>query len=344
MELYKNNFVLFWNILCSCCFVCSIGSLPTCKDNDHVIGEWRLKQVIPEKKSFFCCQWNNDDYLRFPDECGTREQSLVHKGLESIEHMFTGDPLFPSLVGGWGCYCDMLSNKRDDVTKREMFEWVPTNCVMLPWDAVQFCDLLGDRTMLLAGDSLMQQSAATLMSMVTKGGGHCSPQIKFGSTSHLVFNTRGHESLDKLLAATLPDICILNVGAWFHDDGDMYSILETLKDKLPLYASISPKTKYVWKTMSRGHVGCKERNFTAPVAVYYDDFNYKDDFNWRLHPNFDQMAKNYSYHIFNFPVIDMEPLFLRPDAHPAECLHYCVPGPLDIFSNLVLQTLYHHVV
>ena len=46
----------------------------------------------------------------------------------------------------------------------------------------------------------------------------------------------------------------------------------------------------------------------------------------------------------------MYPLYLRPDSHPGknswsdarfggDCLHLCIPGPLDIFSILLLHYL-----
>lgn len=43
-------------------------------------------------------------------------------------------------------------------------------------------------------------------------------------------------------------------------------------------------------------------------------------------------------------------LKLRPDAHPGamayqarggDCLHFCLPGPLDIFSHMLLHHLFH---
>ena len=66
----------------------------------------------------------------------------------------------------------------------------------------------------------------------------------------------------------------------------------------------------------------------------------KDEFQWRLHPTFDDMSIKWSQDPAHFlPVIDMSPLYLRPDAHPAECLHYCTPGPRDLFATLLMQML-----
>jgi hypothetical protein len=44
-----------------------------------------------------------------------------------------------------------------------------------------------------------------------------------------------------------------------------------------------------------------------------------------------------------FQLLSMEPLYLRPDAHvygsKHDCMHYCQPGPLDLFSVLLLQMM-----
>ena len=39
-------------------------------------------------------------------------------------------------------------------------------------------------------------------------------------------------------------------------------------------------------------------------------------------------------------VIDMSPLYQRPDAHALDdCLHFCTPGPLDLFGELLMAAL-----
>jgi hypothetical protein len=51
-----------------------------------------------------------------------------------------------------------------------------------------------------------------------------------------------------------------------------------------------------------------------------------------------------------YDVLDMEPLYQRPDAHPSsagrianDCLHYCFPGPVShLFSRLMMQKLFNN--
>ena len=84
-------------------------------------------------------------------------------------------------------------------------------------------------------------------------------------------------------------------------------------------------------------------------------------YHWELHPSFDQMAMQFAADL-GMGVIDMSPLYLRPDAHiggttgngyhmllageqrgaapeKMDCLHYCLPGPVDLFNVLLLQAL-----
>lgn len=45
----------------------------------------------------------------------------------------------------------------------------------------------------------------------------------------------------------------------------------------------------------------------------------------------------YSLRKYNITIIRMDPLFTRSDSHPHnldDCLHYSLPGPINIFSRL----------
>jgi len=67
-------------------------------------------------------------------------------------------------------------------------------------------------------------------------------------------------------------------------------------------------------------------------------------YNWDYFPDYDKFSLAYS-EILDIAFIDMSPLYFRPDSHPPkhidDCLHYCIPGPLDIFPQLLLNMLYN---
>ena len=67
---------------------------------------------------------------------------------------------YPRVMGN-GCSCQhaaRAAGRPDDfVTEAERYTWRPTHCTLPPFNGAQFCDALGNRTLLLAGDSTMQQ-------------------------------------------------------------------------------------------------------------------------------------------------------------------------------------------
>jgi len=122
----------------------------------------------------------------------------------------------------------------------------------------------------------------------------------------------------------------------------MYSVMENLRKLFPpMRANVlqngHKNVSMVWKTQNPGHVTCD--SFKEPQTHYTLAKPEMDNYCWNLHPTFDELSRNYST-IMNYEVIDMSPLYFRADAHPGfDCLHYCVPGPLDLFSILFLNKL-----
>ena len=65
-------------------------------------------------------------------------------------------------------------------------------------------------------------------------------------------------------------------------------------------------------------------------------------YHWERFPLWDAMAlnANITYHNKPIGVLDMGALYFRPDAHPGrDCLHSCLPGPIDIVGRILLQML-----
>jgi hypothetical protein len=148
-----------------------------------------------------------------------------------------------------------------------MYYWQPENCTLLRWNATQFCELLGNRTILLSGDSTMQQTASTLFSMLSAEtvkqsiayrlsanmtsnysssfniipglkvegtGSSCLKNIEFLRCDHLFpFHHAGDGGLIDFAGRFRelnPDIAVINAGAHLHDGGDMWHVMSKLKD------------------------------------------------------------------------------------------------------------------
>lgn len=214
----------------------------------------------------------------------------------------------------------------------------------------------------------MEQTANSLMNMITYGGGNCSEQIVFGISYLLVIHGGAHiRFFDHLLEhkyrgqTFMPDFIIMTVGAHLQDMGDINAIwsslvggpdpynINHLRDPKQRYIGRKIVPKLVWKTQNPGHIGCQNSSYPLiNISQYRRD---DDEFNWAIHLEFDEYSKRMCA-LHNISVIDMSPLYLRPDAHPGknmlllnkksshDCLHYCTPGPVDLFGNILLTQFY----
>ena len=119
----------------------------------------------------------------------------------------------------------------------------------------------------------MQQAATTLTNMILVGDGGCNDHIQFVKNYVLVYgetksNKNGETDLDPTLYQELidyrPDICVFTAGAHFMDEGDLYTMLEELKTRLPplrqTFHEEGLDMKFIWK------VGA---NPLSPIHAYW---------------------------------------------------------------------------
>ena len=114
-------------------------------------------------------------------------------------HLHSGNRTFTTCAASRGCSCDNITyttesaaNRGSYISTREMYVWRADSCSLLLWNATLFCSLLGNRVVFLTGDSTMEQTANSLMNMITYGGGNCSEQIVFGISYLLVIHGGAH--------------------------------------------------------------------------------------------------------------------------------------------------------
>ena len=162
---------------------------------------------------------------RFPCVEASSKEQKTHV------HSFSIKPGRHEPVEMFGSGCSdrcMAEPKRDAL---EGFTWVPDidpcaddgSCLFAPWSANAFCGALGDRTMMLLGDSTMGQFASTLVNMlvVAGGGGACAHQLKFEVSDTLTGQMLGgwnrgkswhfiKDSLERR-RQPLPDIVVMSV-------------------------------------------------------------------------------------------------------------------------------------
>jgi hypothetical protein len=139
-------------------------------------------------------------------------------------------------------------------------------------------------------------------------------------------------------------------GAHAYSEGDMLAFFQDLRRSLETsyYRDLKKEMNitFVWRTQLPGHPGCD--NFTEPYSYRRDNFPIYNDSTVDRYKystvlvNLDKFATRIARDEFHMAILDLEPLYGRPDAHPGvdDCLHYCMPGPIDLVATLLLQKLY----
>merc|ERR1711920_310943 len=91
---------------------------------------------------------------------------------------------------------------------------------------------------------------------------------------------------------------------------------------------------YLWKTISGA--GCGPiGSITLPDTAY----------SWNKFPKYDDMA-GATMSSIGVPIVNVSMLYQRGDAHPGsdahpgkDCLHFCAPGPLEVWPRVLSHVL-----
>ena len=322
-----------------------------CVDNEYTDGKWVYNNDSALNKNFICCQSTNNDYMQ--PIC---VPNLERKGFVGSSE---GYMLFHDDV----CSCDREEGTRFKISKRERYQWKPSTCTLLEWDATQFCDLLGNRKILFLGDSSNGHSAITLINMINDANEICSENIRFISTPLLEPSVLTPTDIADL-KKDFPDFVIASAGHHFHEDSgkedfnaafDLFvSTLVDIHSQFVAHTKAAKQRKFhfIWKSINPPHIHCNK--YPEPTTERVPFLHSMDPLcKWDWFDSYDDHARNAtvgtatattSSTVSTAPqmlYLDMSPLLYRPDAHPRDdCLHYCAPGPLDLFPRLLLQRLY----
>ncbi len=233
-----------------------------------ILGEW----VYDEKRIFaapVCCgfdtmgangtETSRKHFTYNPEQCGIHNIYFEH-------HRGRND--FYQQTVGHACICDDFS---------DVYVW---KSPLLPnWNAAKTCRMLGNRTVMVVGDSTVQQAAATLMNSLFGFG--CSTQISFFASDTLINESFGAWNRGTYWSIPVekekPDIVIVSVGAHVHRNFT-YVIETFLSDVIKLRKKY-PDMQFVWKTQQPGgctsHISSTNRSFRQ---FNYDEFAIRDSF------------------------------------------------------------------
>lgn len=136
------------------------------------------------------------------------------------------------------------------------------------------------------------------------------------------------------LDATRGLVLVVNRGAWTRDDNlvaaGMYEMMRFVREDLP-------RTLFIFRSSNMAHGNC--RSFQRPIArgeplpepsIAGGDASWRWDF-------FPAQSRRIVAPIVSDERYAARGVFLdvlpamqqRPDAHSGDCLHYCIPGPVD---------------
>lgn len=189
----------------------------------------------------------------------------------------------------------------------------------------------------------MAQFATTLMNSIFPVG--CQTQLTFAVSDTLIHErmgalNRGQHWLDAVALAK-PDIVIMNAGAHVKNETKFKMLIDTVTTQIMELKKEDPKVTVVWKTQSPG--GCSS-NITFPKPSG-QIFNTSSAYQYAQFFGRDVYAIQH-FQKLRIPLLDLRMLYSRTDAHVSsqgrrpggDCLHFCVPGPLEV-GNVLFQNL-----
>lgn len=329
-------------------------------------GKWVFHPIAgtvnkqDDRGAYTCCAQRNKGY----DPLRRKTISMP----KCIGANYGGAMTVGRVAFGWGNWCAcavynnaVKQNQSDDISGR--WEWIAhdRHDKLPQWSAPDFCKLLGNRTLLLVGDSTMQQTWTSLINLMNFPNASCLKQLQYLASDFLApteaFTKRPrrkerYNSLDNLLRpfvnGTESLVIILGVAAhlnkWRRYEQAVEWVGTYIEGNRRHFMMREPeKVKFYFKTANPPHHQCAEHAdpwLPGELDLGVNEMA-KHDY-WKSALEYDRYAAGKLWSN-GTSIIDMSPLYLRPDAHTFDCLHYCMNTmngtPLDLFARKMLKAL-----
>jgi hypothetical protein len=311
-------------LMCNLAVMASQPDLPLCGRFEHNEGRW-LPIPMPSDPALRpppCCGWDKYKWggkthgrWMFEDDvehCGDGPMSTDPAFFEGRGLAYSGRDDYLAHLGAYGCACQKFGFE-------DLYRWFPDKCRLVEWDARDFCSLLGQRTLLVVGDSTGSQAASVLMNYIHWGfweaspdGPGCQRQVIFANSDTLVGQklgggNRGGNWKD-LVRHFDPDIILLSSGPHINREADFAFVIEQVARE---HRALFPNKQLIWKTQAPG--GCTRNiSHTFPQAEFYNSLPMHgyDYYNWAQFEKFDWLAIR-TFTSANQHVLDLSPLYYR---------------------------------
>jgi hypothetical protein len=310
-----------------------------CTDSVGINGQWVHKLDRTFAAGPFCCGWDWFPTFVRHDKVHCR-QELAGGGNPNWYSGETGE--FYQQIGAKACTC---ANKGF----KDEFVWESPMLPKPSFDPTDTCEKLGNRTVLMIGDSTMQQGASVLMNSFFPN--KCQAQIRFGLSNKLIFYNRREgergRRWDHVVRMFPSDIIILAAGAHVQSGESFKKMIDTVLNEIK---TMGPHNMtFGFKTQQPG--GCTKEMSPLNPAAADQAYNYSSYKSYN-HEHFYQRDLYLLSRLQrdNIPALDMRMLYSRGDAKinsidfdqvgdVTDCLHTCYPGPIDIIGRLFDQFL-----
>ena len=202
-------------------------------------GEWKKD---PHKKfeAPICCGWDDRAYLSHQNECGDQPMARENR-------TYQGPKDFLAHSGYKGCTCNDFHDE---------YPWIDDD--LPPFNASQTCQKLKSRSVLMIGDSTMDQTASKFMNALFVAG--CQIQITFAPGDTLVGESMGgmNRGMKWTESVSLhnPDIVIISAGPHIKNRSNFESVINSVISDSKVVKTINPNIQVVWKTQQPG--GCTQ--------------------------------------------------------------------------------------
>lgn len=316
---------------------------------------------------------NNTDDSSSPLPLCTREQ--IRKGHWQAVQRPNGPSYLAKLDWEQTCWKkeqETIQNTAGYV--HEEYEWVvpEEKCIFRQFDADRLCEILGNRTIAFFGDSITFQQYNSLAYMtnakdVIRFSSKCFSQVCGNTTYARLYWLRDNQATAErwktMMRNMKPEIVVLNRGAHFSPTPEVLNELnDTLHSALEWQQDCDSNQKdcvLMWRTTAPGYPDCQRVGPSGPITsvaqaetaignqTWYEQEEFRQQFHWWEFKEQNQQVEEFIQTFITqnglmISFIDFyEMAILRPDHHISEkdCLHWCLPGPMDAANTLLLHEL-----
>ncbi|ORY81280.1 GDSL/SGNH-like acyl-esterase family found in Pmr5 and Cas1p-domain-containing protein [Leucosporidium creatinivorum] len=257
------------------------------------------------------------------------------------------------------------------------WRWKPQGCALRPFDAAALSHRLGansrkgtkGRGILFVGDSLQLQQVQSfecLMGRHVQEGfisdyevgslelSNGAGKLEFVRTDYTVQpedwtlmypeteEPANHTRFDRKWTHMVEDkeFVVLNTGAHWGDHRSMWIERYTnMAKEVIAFIDQFPHITLIVRTSVPGHTNCSQ--YSAPLLE--DDPDSHNSYNWQGFTLFNNVWRDILAKHPKHILLDVGATSLRGDGHrnpDVDCLHYCLPGPVDTWNTL----LYHIIM